>query len=157
MTALIPKLKHASANACMHFAGVSALRRHVARTTLSLAAALAFTSSIVVAQQQESVEARLKGFDTYMEQVMKDWNAPGIGVGIVMGDKLVFARGYGFRDYGKKLPYTTSTTQPIASNTKLFTAVPLGCSSKRESCAGTNLSSSSFPPSGSITTNSIAP
>jgi CubicO group peptidase (beta-lactamase class C family) len=43
-----------------------------------------------------------------------------------MGDKLVFAKGYGFRDYGKKLPYTTSTTQPIASNTKLFTAVAVG-------------------------------
>ena len=72
------------------------------------------------------MEARLKGFDTYMEQVLKDWNAPGIGVGIVMGDKLVFAKGYGFRDYGKKLPYTTTTTQPIASNTKLFTAVAVG-------------------------------
>jgi CubicO group peptidase (beta-lactamase class C family) len=93
---------------------------------LSLAVVLAFTSCIVVAQQQESVEARLKGFDTYMEQVMKDWNAPGIGIGIVMGDKLVFAKGYGFRDYGKKLPYTTTTTQPIASNSKLFTAVAVG-------------------------------
>jgi CubicO group peptidase (beta-lactamase class C family) len=93
---------------------------------LSLVAALALTSGIVVAQQQESVETRLKGFDAYMEQVMKDWNAPGIGIGIVMGDKLVFAKGYGFRDYGKKLPYTTKTTQPIASNSKLFTAVAVG-------------------------------
>jgi CubicO group peptidase (beta-lactamase class C family) len=88
--------------------------------------ALVFTSSVVVAQQQESVEARLKGFDAYMDQMMKDWNAPGIGVGIVMGDKLVFAKGYGFRDYGKKLPYTATTTQPIASNTKLYTAVAAG-------------------------------
>ena len=97
------------------------------RATLSLVAALVFTSSIVVAQQQqETVEARLKGFDAYMEQVMKDWNAPGIGVGIVMGDKLVFAKGYGYRDYGKKLPYTITTTQPIASNSKLFTAVAVG-------------------------------
>ena len=96
------------------------------RATLSLIAALVFTSSIALAQQQESVEARLQGFDSYMEQVMKDWNAPGIGIGIVMGDKLVFARGYGFRDYGKKLPYTITTTQPIASNSKLFTAVALG-------------------------------
>ena len=98
----------------------------IARVTLSLIAAVVLTSSIVVAQQQESVEARLKGFDSYMEQVMKDWNAPGIGIGIVMGDKLVFAKGYGFRDYGKKLPYTTTTTQPIASNSKLFTAVAVG-------------------------------
>ena len=100
--------------------------KHVPRAILSLIAVLAFTSSVVVAQQQESVEARLKGFDSYMDQVMKDWNAPGIGIGIVMGDKLVFAKGYGFRDYGKKLPYTTTTTQPIASNTKLFTAVAVG-------------------------------
>jgi CubicO group peptidase (beta-lactamase class C family) len=95
-------------------------------TFLSLTAAFALTSSIVVAQQPESVEDRLKGFDSYMHQVMKDWNAPGIGIGIVMGDKLVFAKGYGFRDYGKKIPYTITTTQPIASNTKLFTAVAVG-------------------------------
>ncbi len=93
---------------------------------ISLAVALALASSIAVAQHQESVETRLKGFDSYMDQVMKDWNAPGIGIGIVVGDKLVFAKGYGFRDYGKKLPYTTTTTQPIASNTKLFTAVAVG-------------------------------
>jgi len=109
----ILKLKHANAIVC---------------AILSLVATLLFTSSIVVAQQkdQDIVEARLKGFDSYMEQVLKDWNAPGIGVGIVMGDKLVFAKGYGFRDYGKKLPYTITTTQPIASNSKLFTAVAVG-------------------------------
>jgi CubicO group peptidase (beta-lactamase class C family) len=100
----------------------------IARAIFSLVAALVLTSSIVVAQQkdQDIVESRLKGFDSYMEQVMKDWNAPGIGIGIVMGDKLVFAKGYGFRDYGKKLPYTPATTQPIASNSKLFTAVAVG-------------------------------
>ena len=97
------------------------------RATLSLIALFIFTSSIALAQQQPvNVEARLQGFDSYMEQVMKDWNAPGIGIGIVVGDKLVFARGYGFRDYGKKLPYTITTTQPIASNSKLFTAVAVG-------------------------------
>ncbi|HEY3582511.1 MAG TPA: DUF3471 domain-containing protein, partial [Pyrinomonadaceae bacterium] len=56
------------------------------RATFSLIAALVFTSSIAVAQQQASVEDRLKGFDAYMEQVMKDWNAPGIGIGIVPND-----------------------------------------------------------------------
>src|SRR5215213_3186992 len=118
---MIFKLKHANAAAYIHLVWTI-----VARATLSVTAALALTSSIVVAQQQESVESRLKGFDSYMGQVMKDWNAPGIGIGIVMGDKLVFAKGYGFRDYGKKVPYTITTTQPIASNTKLFTAVAVG-------------------------------
>ena len=116
MTALIFKLKHRTPGRI----------RRVACATLSLIVALALTSSIAVAQQQASIESRLQGFDSYMEQVMKDWNAPGIGIGIVVGDKLVFAKGYGFRDYGKKLPYTTTTTQPIASNSKLFTAVAVG-------------------------------
>jgi CubicO group peptidase (beta-lactamase class C family) len=61
-----------------------------------------------------------------MAKVVKDWNVPGIGVGIVVKDQLVFAKGYGFRDYGQKLLYTAKTTQPIASNTKLFTAVAAG-------------------------------
>jgi len=90
---------------------------------------VAFTLNVSAATaQQPSIDTRLKGFDDYMAQVLKDWNVPGIGVGIVVKDKLVFAKGYGYRDYGKKLPYTAATVQPIASNTKLFTAVAAGCS-----------------------------
>ena len=131
MMGLIFKLNHADVlpymrSICTFVTSRQSASHRVARATLSLAAALAITSGVVVAQQQESVENRLKDFDTYMEQVMKDWNAPGIGIGIVVKDKLVFAKGYGFRDYGKKVPYTPTTTQPIASNTKLFTAVAVG-------------------------------
>jgi CubicO group peptidase (beta-lactamase class C family) len=72
------------------------------------------------------VTQKLAGFDAFMEKTLKDWNAPGIGVGVVVGDKLVFAKGYGFRDYEKKLPITANTLYPIASNTKLFTAVAAG-------------------------------
>src|SRR5579884_1179306 len=80
----------------------------------------------LVQAQEIDVASRLAGFDDYMAKVLKDWNGPGIGVGIVAGDKLVFAKGYGYRDYGKKLPFTAGTVCPIASNTKLFTAVAAG-------------------------------
>ncbi len=76
--------------------------------------------------QDREIAKKLQGFDAYMTKVLKDWNAPGIGVAVVAGDKLVFAKGYGYRDYGKKLPYTTKTLHQIASNTKLFTAVAAG-------------------------------
>ena len=99
----------------------SSIRRSCAAPLLAAALAAA-----PLPAQQPSVEARLKGFDAYMAQVLKDWNVPGIGVGVVVKDKLVFAKGYGYRDYGKKIPYTPTTTQPIASNTKLFTAVAAG-------------------------------
>jgi CubicO group peptidase (beta-lactamase class C family) len=76
--------------------------------------------------QGPDITTKLSGFDSYMEQTLKDWNTPGVGVGIVVNDKLVFAKGYGYREYEKKLPFTPTTLCQIASNTKLFTAVSAG-------------------------------
>ena len=76
--------------------------------------------------QDKDIARKLQGFDAYAEKVLKDWNTPGMGVGVVIDDKLVFAKGYGYRDYEKKLPFTAATVCPIASNTKLFTAVAAG-------------------------------
>ena len=92
-----------------------------------LAVALALMIFAPAARAQEpDITKKLDGFDSYMAQVLKDWNTPGIGVGIVVNDKLVFAKGYGYRDYEKKLPFTPTTLQQIASNSKLFTAVAAG-------------------------------
>src|SRR5213596_4333315 len=97
------------------------------RRILSILALLfVLTPATNVRAQQTSIDSKLQGFDAYMAQILKDWNVPGIGVGIVVKDKLVFAKGYGYRDYGKKLPFTQNTVQPIASNTKLFTATAAG-------------------------------
>jgi CubicO group peptidase (beta-lactamase class C family) len=99
-------------------------RRHL--PLFLLVALLAFAAARPAQAQEPSVDAKLTGFDETMAQIVKDWNVPGIGVGIVVKDRLVFAKGYGYRDYGKKLPFTSKTTIPIASNTKLFTAVACG-------------------------------
>jgi CubicO group peptidase (beta-lactamase class C family) len=69
---------------------------------------------------------RLEGFDDYAARVLAEWNCPGLAVGVVAGEELVFARGYGYRDVEAKLPFTPATLWPIASNTKLFTAVAAG-------------------------------
>src|SRR5437867_2911835 len=80
----------------------------------------------VLHAQREQISKRLEGFDQEMGKILKDWNAPGVAVGVVVQDKLLFAKGYGYRDYGKKLPMTPNTLFQIASNTKLFTAVAVG-------------------------------
>jgi len=80
----------------------------------------------VLPAQDAEPSAQLAGFDRYMEQVLQDWNAPGVAVGVVVKDKLIFAKGYGYRDYEKQLPMTANTLFQIASNTKLFTAVAVG-------------------------------
>ena len=96
-------------------------------TTVSTSVVLLFlTLAPGGAAQSIDVTQKLDGFDAYMAKTLKDWNAPGVGVGIVVNDKLVFAKGYGYRDYEKKLPYTSATMSPIASNTKLFTAIAAG-------------------------------
>ena len=76
--------------------------------------------------QSIDVSKKLKGFDEYMGKVLKDWNIAGAGVGIIYKNNLVFAKGYGYRDYENKLPVTPNTLFQIASNTKLFTAISVG-------------------------------
>jgi CubicO group peptidase (beta-lactamase class C family) len=99
----------------------------VGRFLTRIVFAFVFMLSAATAQaQQPNVNEKLRGFDAYMEQVLKDWNTPGMGVGVVIGDKLVFAKGYGYRDYEQKLPFTPTTLVQIASNSKLFTAVAAG-------------------------------
>ncbi len=98
-------------------------RNYVWVSVISLAV---LASARCLKAQDDEAASKLQGFDSYMEKILKDWNAPGVGVGIVIKDKLVFAKGYGYRDYGKKLPFTPTTLCQIASNTKLFTAVAAG-------------------------------
>src|ERR1051325_4842613 len=100
--------------------------RTVPTTLLGICVLALLTFASAVRAQESDVAKKLQGFDAYMEQTLKDWNTPGVGVGIVVNDKLVFAKGYGYRDYEKKLPFTAKTLQPIASNSKLFTAVAAG-------------------------------
>ena len=87
-------------------------------------AAIIFTTALF-AQPAEQLK-KLKGFDQYMEKLLKDWNIAGAGVGIVYKNTLIYAKGYGYRDFEKKLPVTPSTLYQIASNTKLFTAISVG-------------------------------
>src|SRR5437764_286022 len=96
------------------------------RVRIVLFAVALMVCGVAARAQDADVAKKLQGFDAYMEQTLKDWNTPGVGVGIVVGNKLVFVKGYGYRDYEKKLPFTARTLQPIASNSKLFTAVAAG-------------------------------
>jgi CubicO group peptidase (beta-lactamase class C family) len=59
-------------------------------------------------------------------------------VAVVVGDEVVLAKGYGFRDVEKKLPMTPETQMPIASMTKQFTVARSGRWSGRASSIGTS-------------------
>ena len=78
------------------------------------------------AYSQGDIQNKLGDFDQYVEKVLKDWNCPGAGVGIIYKNKMVYVKGYGYKDFDKKAPVTANTLFQIASNTKLFTAVAAG-------------------------------
>jgi CubicO group peptidase (beta-lactamase class C family) len=93
--------------------------------SISLIACLLIAATLGLAQDA-AIEKKLLAFDKQMEKNLKDWNMPGVGVGVVKNGKLVFVKGYGYRDYEKKLPITANTLFQIASNSKLFTATAIG-------------------------------
>jgi len=71
-------------------------------------------------------EVDLEALDQWIGHVIEDWATPGLAVGIVYGDSLVFAKGYGVRELGRPEPVDAHTRFAVASNTKAFTAAVLG-------------------------------
>jgi len=63
--------------------------------------------------------------DDFILNYMKDNKLPGVGIAIVKGGKLVLAKGYGYADIDKDIPYTANTIQEIASLSKPVTATAL--------------------------------
>ena len=78
----------------------------------TLLALLLITS--IARSQTINVSQRLKDIDKTVEKILKDWNVPGCGIGVVQKDKLVFAKGYGYRNIETKQPITPNTLFPIA-------------------------------------------
>jgi CubicO group peptidase (beta-lactamase class C family) len=66
------------------------------------------------------------GLDTAFARVLKDWHAAGFAVAVVDRDKVIYAKGFGYRDADAKLPVTPHTLFAIGSCTKAFTASLIG-------------------------------
>jgi CubicO group peptidase (beta-lactamase class C family) len=88
-----------------------------------------FFSTVILsicAAAQPSTDPRLKGLDTFVLKVLKDWKAAGVTIAVVEKNKVVYTGGFGYRDLDKKLPVTENTQFAIGSCTKAFTASILG-------------------------------
>ena len=64
--------------------------------------------------------------DEYISKAVKDFNIPGMAVGIIKNGEIVFAKGYGYGNVETKEPVTPETVFGIASLTKAFTAACIG-------------------------------
>lgn len=91
------------------------------RTIFSIAA-IVLIPLLAAAIQHED---QLKKLDAYYEQVLKDWDLPGMAIGIVKDGELIFSKGYGVLEVGKPGTPDENTLFAIASNTKAFTGALL--------------------------------
>jgi CubicO group peptidase (beta-lactamase class C family) len=72
----------------------------------------------------------LAGIDTILQKILKDRKAVGFAVAVVKKDKIIYAKGFGYRDEEQKLPVTPNTLFAIGSCTKAFTSSLMGLFNK---------------------------
>lgn len=69
-----------------------------------------------------AVADALRLLDLWIDEQVAARELPGLSIGVVHGDELVWARGYGLADLESATPATPQTLYRIGSVTKLFTA-----------------------------------
>jgi CubicO group peptidase (beta-lactamase class C family) len=69
----------------------------------------------------EQARVALDGLDAEIEQALEDFNVPGLGLAVVAGGEVVYARGFGYRDLANERPMTPDTLFAIGSTTKAMT------------------------------------
>ncbi|MBM3420413.1 MAG: serine hydrolase [Bacteroidetes bacterium] len=87
---------------------------------------IALLSPAVAQRAKEKADQRFAGLDAQLNALLADWHAAGFAVAIIEKDKIVYSKGFGYRDYEKKIPVTSNTLFAIGSCTKAFTSSLVG-------------------------------
>ncbi|MEM8560954.1 MAG: serine hydrolase [Pseudomonadota bacterium] len=103
--------------------------RFLPRTLQALGAAvlvLAVESAAqAVTPKQQSQGIKPAEIDQVVQRAMKEYNVPGLAVGLIKDGEVIHARGYGVREHGKSAPVDEKTLFGIASTGKSFTAAAM--------------------------------
>lgn len=92
---------------------------------------LTIFSCTVIGQKKNILPVNpLAGIDTTLERILKERKAAGFAVAVVDKNKIIYAKGFGYRDIEKKLPVTPNTLFAIGSCTKAFTSMLIGLLNK---------------------------
>ncbi|MFT4611144.1 MAG: CubicO group peptidase (beta-lactamase class C family) [Glaciecola sp.] len=73
-----------------------------------------------------SQDKRLKNIEKELNKILKTTNTAGFAVAVVEGEKIIYSKGFGYRDYEKKTSVDANTLFAIGSSTKAFTSSILG-------------------------------
>lgn len=64
----------------------------------------------------------MEGFDSTVEKAIRECQVPGVAIGVVVDGHVIYTKGFGYRNFEKKLPVTAETLFAIGSCTKAFGA-----------------------------------
>lgn len=81
-------------------------------------------SSIAFASQSQATSPDFAAIDAYVEAQMKDIHLPGVALGIIQGNQIVYLKGYGIADPSGR-PVTAQTPFWLASLAKPVTALAI--------------------------------
>ncbi|MBD0332551.1 MAG: serine hydrolase [Chitinophagaceae bacterium] len=77
-------------------------------------------------------DKRVVALEPQLEKLLSNWKAVGFAVAVVDKNKIIYSKGFGYRDLEKKLPVTSNTLFAIGSCTKAFTASLIGILDKEK-------------------------
>src|SRR5256886_4823939 len=75
--------------------------------------------------RKPEVAAALTVLDSWIAATVAQREQPGLSIGVVCDQELIWAQGYGYADVERRVPATPSTIYRIASISKLFTATAI--------------------------------
>jgi D-alanyl-D-alanine carboxypeptidase len=99
------------------------LRRTIALALLLATPALAQPAASVA--ENPDVQAATRLFSAWLDGQIAYRGLPGVAVGVVQDQQLVWSKGFGYADVAAKKPMTADTRFRIASNSKIFAAIAI--------------------------------
>ena len=73
----------------------------------------------------QEVKGQERLFESWIRGQIVSRNLPGVAIGVVSGQELVWAKGFGYADVDAKRPMTPQTRFRMASHSKLFTSTAI--------------------------------
>ncbi len=75
--------------------------------------------------EARTLEQTLNLIAAFVDSMRRVWEVPGVAMAIVKNDRILLAKGFGYRDVAKQQPVTENTLFAIGSCTKAFTTMAI--------------------------------
>ena len=99
---------------------------HTSSKIVRITVGLWMSTLLSYGQETQKTPKDLEGIEKEIVAWMDAYQTVGVSVAIVKNDRLIYAKGFGYRDLKAQLPVTENTLFPIASMTKAFSGSLMG-------------------------------